>query len=223
MIVAIDGPAGSGKSTVARSVSQQTGFFYLNSGHFYRAVTWLALRSGVQEADERTIVEAARRSGITVEKGRLHIDGVDRETELRSEAVEAWVARHSGFASVREVVNEKLVEIAKGMDVVVEGRDMTTVVFPHADVKIFLDADIDTRARRRCGQFQAESTLEEVRKQIRQRDEYDKTKRHGSLRISPDALYLDTSDLTLDQVCDKVINTVRKMRNHQELQGSHGR
>jgi cytidylate kinase len=121
------------------------------------------------------------------------------------------------------VVNEKLVEIAKGMDVVVEGRDMTTVVFPHADVKIFLDADIDTRARRRCGQFQAESTLEEVRKQIRQRDEYDRTKRHGSLRISPDALYLDTSDLTLDQVCDKVINTVRKMRNHQELQGSHGR
>lgn len=222
MIVAIDGPAGSGKSSVARRCSRETELFYLNSGSFYRAVTWKVLREQIDPSDTEAVVAAARKLHFSVENGELHVDGVVRESELRSEEIEQWVARHSAISEVREVINRHLQRLAGGIDVLVEGRDMTTVVFPHAELKIYLDASVETRANRRFSQYKGSESVETVRRRIVERDSVDRSKEAAPLRVSPDALYLDTSDLTIDQVCAKVINAIRQQRSHQELQSSHG-
>lgn len=222
MIVAIDGPAGSGKSSVAKRCSAETGLFYLNSGSFYRAVTWKVLREQIDPTDERTVVAAARGLDFSVRAGELQVDGVVRESELRTEEIEEWVAKLSSIPEVREIVNRSLRSLAKGLDVLVEGRDMSTVVFPRADLKIYLDASVDTRAKRRYSQYKGSESLETVRQRIVERDEVDRSKEAAPLRVAGDALYLDTSDLTIEEVCAKVISAIQQKRTHQELQSSHG-
>jgi CMP/dCMP kinase len=208
MVVAIDGPAGSGKSTIARTVAERTGMHYLNSGNYYRAVTWKIL-AGADPEDRDAAIRIAQTIEISVEDDLMHVDGREVEALLRSDAVDRWVARHSAIPEVREQVNTRLKAAAHTMDVVVEGRDITTVVFPDADLKIYLDASIHTRALRRFGQGTSRLELEEIEQSIRRRDEIDSTKQYGRLQVAPDALYLDTSHLTIQQVCDKVIENIR--------------
>jgi cytidylate kinase len=222
MIVAIDGPAGSGKSSVARRCSAETGLFYLNSGSFYRAVTWKVLKSGDEPTDRNAVIAAAQSLSFSVSKNELHIDGVIRESELRTDQIEAWVAEHSSIPEVRDAVNRNLRHLAHGLDALVEGRDMSTVVFPEADLKIYLDASLETRARRRFSQYRDAESVETVRQRIVERDEVDRSKEAAPLRVAPDALYLDTSDLTIEEVCAKVVDAILQKRTHQELQGSHG-
>jgi cytidylate kinase len=207
MVVAIDGPAGTGKSTIARTIAERADMFYLNSGSFYRAVTWKVLQFGNPE-DRQTVIRTARDIRISLRLGHISVDGVEVENLLRADDVDHWVARHSAIPEVRDEVNKRLKETATSMDLVVEGRDMTTVVFPDADVKIYLDASIRTRALRRFAQGTSEMTLQQIEESIRRRDEIDKTKEFGRLQISPDALYLDTSHLTIEQVCEKVVANI---------------
>jgi len=207
MVVAIDGPAGTGKSTVARLVAKRTGMFYLNSGSFYRAITWKVLRGGDPE-DSEAVMRVARDIDISISEGRMVVDGRDVEHELRSDSVDQWVARHSALPAVREQVNKRLKMFANTMDVVVEGRDMATVVFPDADLKIFLDASIETRAKRRYEQGTSELSLHEIEQSISRRDHIDKNKEYGRLRMADGALYLDTSHLTIEEVCDKVVANI---------------
>lgn len=204
MVVAIDGPAGTGKSTVSRLVAERTRFFYLNSGRFYRAITWKALSAGTDTRDREALIATARTIDISIVNDQFLVDGTPRDAELHTPAVDREVATVSAIPDVRIAVNQRITRIAGERDIVVEGRDMSTVVFPHAEVKIFLDANPDERARRRLDQ-QPDGDFAAIRAAIVERDRIDRTKEMGSLTQSPDAVYLDTTDLTIEQVCETVI------------------
>jgi cytidylate kinase len=219
MIVAIDGPAGTGKSSVARHVASAAGLFYLNSGGFYRAVTWAALDRGVDGGGGTELLALSKTLQLEIQDGHLTVNGIPRKSELRSQGVDAAVARVSAFPEIRDVVNAHLRRIAGSMDIIAEGRDMTTVVFPDADVKIYLDASLDSRARRRFSELHGSIPLETIRHQIAERDEIDRTKAVGNLKLDPEALYIDSSDLTMNQVCDKVL---RAIRSHKYTTGETG-
>lgn len=214
MIVAIDGPAGSGKSTIARMVAERLGFTYVNSGNIYRAMTLRALRREVDAADADAVMACARAARIEYESGRLFLDGEDAESELHSASVDARVAQLSAIPELRDIVNEHVRRIAGKGDAVVEGRDMTTVVFPEADAKFYLDADVEARSARRYEQGLSSSSLEDIRGNIQMRDVIDKSKSVGALKIAPEALYLDSSHLTIQQVYDKVYGKILHLREH---------
>jgi cytidylate kinase len=210
MVVALDGPAGAGKSSVSRRVAEMAGFAWLNSGSFYRAVTWEVLAKGRDPADRKAVVRTARDIRLTLDgDGGVAVDGRPVEHLLRSDAVDAWVARHSAIGEVRAAVNRRLREIAAEGDVVVDGRDIATVVFPDAEVKVFLDADVATRARRRYAQGSSRMTLEEIERSIAERDQYDRGKAEAPLAVAPGALILDTSHLTIEEVCERVLDAIR--------------
>jgi len=208
MIVAIDGPAGSGKSTIARKVAESLGFVYVNSGNIYRALTLGSLDHGIGLEARSELLEYARGAAIEYRGKRLFLEGRDVEDELHSARVDALVAQLSAIPEIREVVNAHVRKIAGSTDAVVEGRDMTTVVFPDADYKFYLDASAEARAKRRFDQGCSSETLESIRRNIEMRDTIDRQKSVGALKIAPDAYYLDSSDLTIDQVYDKVYGKI---------------
>jgi cytidylate kinase len=212
--VAIDGPAGVGKSTVAKEVARKIGFLYLNSGSFYRAVTLAVLESGSDPEDPERVVSAARAGRFEIRNGSLVLNGKDVEAAIRSDAVDRWVARHSSLPEVREIVNRGLRRLAEGRDVVMDGRDIGTAVFPDAEVKIFLDADVKTRAARRFNQGTSRMALEEIERGIAERDRVDRSKAVGRLDIAKDALYVDTSHLTIQQVCERVNQAILLKKNN---------
>lgn len=209
----MDGPAGTGKSTIARLVAGRRGFTYINSGNLYRAITYGALHAGLDLADESAVVSYAASASLEYRSGKLHLDGVDIEPLLRADEIEARVALLSSIIPVRRIVNTHIRRLAKGLDAVVEGRDITTVVFPDADVKFYIDASVQARAERRFGQGTSLLSLDEIRAAIAARDEIDRNKAEGSLKRSPEAIYLDTSHLTIDQVYEKVDSKIQQQGN----------
>jgi len=221
MIVAIDGPAGVGKSTVARRAAQMVGFRYLNSGSFYRAVTLAVLDRGTPPTDTDAVLGTARGSRLDVVDGAVHLNGRCVEDQLHGDRVDAWVAAHSAIPGVRDVVNRRLRELCAGNDVVVEGRDIGTVVFPDADVKIYLDADPKERVRRRLmevrakGEEIAEAALAE---QMKERDRRDSGRADSPLAQAPDAAYVDSTPLTIEEVEEKILQIVRaRVTNGKEF------
>ena len=214
MVVAIDGPAGVGKSTVARRCAQAVGFLYISSGSFYRAITLAVLGARTPPDDPGAVIAAARTCRMELRDGHLYLDGCDVEDRIRSDSVDAWVAPHSAIPQVREVVNSRLREIAAQGDTVVEGRDIGTVVFPDAELKIFLDADVTTRAARRHEQGTSSLPLAEIQKTIAERDRADRNKPTGRLAAALDALHIDTSHLTIDEVCERVKSAILVSRNN---------
>ncbi len=214
MVVAIDGPAGVGKSTVARRAAERAAFLYINSGSFYRAVTLAVLDAGRDPQDAQGVLETARRCRMELVDGQVFLDGRNVEDSLHSDSVDAWVAPHSAIPGVREVVNARLRELAAGRDAVVEGRDIGTVVFPDAAVKIYLDADVATRAARRHDQGVSGMSLEQIERSIRLRDTVDRDKPTGRLAVAADALRIDTSLLTIDEVCERVGEAILVSRNN---------
>ncbi|MFO8063568.1 MAG: (d)CMP kinase [Spirochaetota bacterium] len=221
MVVAIDGPAGTGKSTVAQYVARALGFLYVNSGALYRAITWRILEEAEDPDNAEDIVAAARDVSVYVDAGSVRVEGVPDERVLYGHRVNRWVSRHSSEPEVRNCVNSRLRELSQERHVVVEGRDITTVVFPDAEVKVYLDAGVETRALRRYEQGLTDETLADIRKSIEARDEGDRAKQEGALRRAPDAVYVDTSHLTIDDVCEKVLDTIQRQEYIQELQGNH--
>ncbi len=217
MVIAIDGPAGSGKSTIARKVAESLGFCYVNSGNLYRALTLRAIRRGLDAKEAEAVLACAREARIEYRSGKLRLDGEEVEELLHSAEVDALVAQVSAIPPLRDIVNAHVRRIAGSLDAVVEGRDMTTVVFPDADLKFFLDASPDSRARRRFEQGVSEASLEEISRNIEMRDAIDRSKSVGSLKIAPDAVYLDSSHLTIQEVYDKVYAKILLIRE------DHGR
>jgi cytidylate kinase len=213
MVVAIDGPAGVGKSSIAVMLAQQSGFSYLNSGSFYRAYTWLHLSEGGKPEDLEQLLATARTYKIDIVDGRLHANGTDIEDHLHTALVDRHVAQISAYPPLREHVNEQLKRIAAALDVIVEGRDITTVVFPDAELKCYFDAEPEIRARRRYNQHPDEASFDEVLAQIIARDEIDRNKPVGSLQVAEDALYIDTSYLTMEQVCEKVLSAIFTLKS----------
>lgn len=214
MVVAIDGPAGVGKSSVARQSAAAAGFQYVNSGSFYRAITLAVLEAGGAPDDRARVLAAARECRLDLRDDGLHMGGRNVEEALRSDLVDAWVAPHSSIPEVRDIVNAMLRKIAAGRDVVVEGRDIGTVVFPQAECKVFLDADEATRAVRRHAQGVSGLSVAGIQRAIAERDRVDRTKQTGRLEAASDALYIDTSHLTIEEVCERVLRAILESKNN---------
>jgi len=209
VVVAIDGPAGAGKSTVARRVAAALGFQYLNSGYFYRAISKAVLDSRRDPDDPKVVVAVASRCRFQVREGELRMNG-EPVSGLQTDTIDRWSPIHSRLPEVRAVVNASLRAMAGRNDLVVEGRDIGTVVFPDAAVKIFLDASLEARARRRFQQGLSGLSMDELRAGLAERDGIDRSKPVGRLQKAPDAVHIDTSDLTIEQVCDRVVEVIRK-------------
>jgi len=212
MIVAIDGPAGVGKSTIAKQIAERTGMYYINSGNLYRAITWQILQEYSDQPPEEPdkLIEIAKNCRVELKSDGFYVNSARVEDYLHTDIVDAWVAQVSSIREIRSIVNTDLREIALNVQSVVEGRDITTVVFPDAKVKVFLDASVETRAKRRYHQGVSELSIKEIEERIRRRDQIDRNKAVGRLEVAEDALYLDTSDLTINQVCEKVIDKIQK-------------
>ena len=210
MIIAIDGPAASGKSTVARAVATRLGFAYLDTGAMYRAVAAEALRLGIATDDATALMHLASGLRIAFENAdgssqptRVLADGRDVTAEIRTPAVDAAVSPVSSVPGVREAMVSVQRELASRCDCVVEGRDIGTVVFPHAELKVYLSASPDERARRRAVDMERlghELTQESVRERLERRDQADSTRQASPLSVAGDAVELDTTGLTVDQV-----------------------
>ena len=209
MKVAIDGPAGCGKSTIARMMADNLGFLYINSGNIYRAVAYLSLREQVSWRDASSMIALMQRHRFDyLPDGSVLVDGDALLRELRSSEVDAIVSQVSAIPEIRREVNLIIRQIADAKNVVSEGRDITTVVFPDAELKIYLDASTQVRAERRYHEKVTELkdhlSIEDIKNNIEMRDKLDKEKPVGALKIAQDAEYLDTSDLTIAQVYEKV-------------------
>ena len=213
MIIALDGPAGCGKSTIAKLLSSRLGFVYINSGSIYRAISLAAIRRNIGLGDEPALIDCAASVSIDCDPdGTIVLDGQKIASELRSAAVDSIVAQVSAIPQIRSIVNSIVRKIAASKDSIVEGRDMTTVVFPDAEAKFYIDASVEERARRRFEQGASTMTREEILENIKMRDQIDKGKKVGALKIAADALYLDTSDLTIEQVYEKVYSKILHLR-----------
>ena len=212
MIVAIDGPAGSGKSTIALKAAAALGFGYLDSGMLYRGISKAVLESGKDPEDAEGVIKIAAECRFQMSADKLLMNG-EPLGGIHTDRIDRWSAIHSRIIEVRKIVNRGIREITGQWDFIVMGRDIGTVVFPDAALKIFLDASIQARAGRRYRQNrQGSSGLseEQIRKRIEQRDTIDREKPFGKLEQAADALYIDTSDLTIDKVCDRVVKEIRK-------------
>ncbi len=210
MVVAIDGPAGVGKSTVAARVAREAGFLYLNSGDLYRSVTRRVLDREKNPGDRERVLEAARGCSFDFREGRLWVDGRPVDSGIHSDGIDHWVSQHASIPEVRAIVNRLLRRIAADRDIVVEGRDIGTDVFPSAELKIYLDARPEIRAGRRFEQGTSRLSRDEIQRQLESRDTSDRNRPVGSLKKSADAIYLDTSDLTIEEVCDRVVREIHE-------------
>ena len=208
MVIAIDGPAGAGKSSVARGVAEALGFTYLDSGAMYRAVALAALREGVDLDDPEAMGALARSLKLGVADGRVALDGEDVSDAIRSAEVTTAASRAAVHPQVREAMVERQRSLIDAGRYVAEGRDIGTVVSPRAPLKLFLTASDEERARRR-----AEQTGEEVGEVLAsqgQRDSRDRERKHGALRPADDAVELDTTGITLDEVVARVVELARE-------------
>lgn len=201
MVIAIDGPAGTGKSTIASIIAEKLKVVFLNSGSFYRALTLALLDSGVDLHSEEDVIDFCKKQSLEYKNSHLFLNGEDVESHLHDDRVSANVAQLSAIVEIRHLVNQRMREITESLSIVCEGRDMTTVVFPNADYKFYLDASLDVQAERRFNQGVSNLSLEEIKESIRKRDEIDKNKKEGALKIAQDAVYIDTSNLTIEDVC----------------------
>jgi cytidylate kinase len=218
LVITIDGPAGSGKSTTARMVAQRLGFLYLDTGAMYRALTVKAMREGLNLENEavlgaladRTEVELVRRD----EGLRTLLDGEDVSEQIRLPEVTARIAPVCRVPHVREVLVRRQRQIGRAArDVVMEGRDIGTVVFPDAELKVYLDANAEERARRRCGELEKQGIkvcFEDVKQDMIERDRRDLEREHGPLRRSEDMLVVDTTNLTIAGQVDRIVQLAQE-------------
>ena len=217
LIIAIDGPVGAGKSTVARLVARRLGYRYINSGAMYRALAWKALEVGFDQDDEEGARRLADAISISLEpsgdRELVLVDGQDVSRQIREQRVEQASSKLSTFASVRRVMVARQREMAAQGGVVMDGRDIGTVVFPDADVKFYLEARLEVRAKRRYLEAQvagAPRSLEELSEEIKVRDARDMGRNASPLRRADDAVTIDTSDLTALQVVDAMEEKIRR-------------
>lgn len=208
VIVAIDGPAGAGKSTVARSVAHRLGYLYIDTGAMYRALGLWAIENGVDLEDLHRLEQLARQARIEFSSGRVFLNGRDVTLAIREPGVSEAASKVAACGAVRRAMREEQRRIAAAHSAVMEGRDIGTVVFPDAQVKIYLDADPSERARRRAAETGQDTAA--VARQIAERDHRDRTRAEAPLAQAPDAEYLDTSGLSPEEVEEAILKLVRK-------------
>jgi cytidylate kinase len=219
LVITIDGPAGAGKSTVAQMLAARLGLTYVDSGATYRAAALKVVKSGVSPEDESTVAESVSHAEIefTVDNGKpaVRLDGRDVTQEIRTAEVTLAAAKVSRLPEVRKKLIALQRRLASGRGVVMEGRDIGTVVFPDAPLKIFLKADVEERARRRLNQDQQEgrtSTLEQTAYDIGRRDQLDAERKISPLVPAADAVEIDSTHLTAEAVVERIIGLARERR-----------
>ena len=210
-IVAIDGPAGSGKGTIAKMLASECNLTYIDTGAMYRAIAYACIQNNIDIAEADKIVELAKNSKIEFIDGKTYLDNGDVSKEIRTMEVTKIVSPISSIVKLREILVDLQRKIAEGYDVIMEGRDITTVVFPNANYKFYLDADVEERARRRFEENKIkgiESTFEEILENIKKRDYNDMHKEVGSLTRTEDSIYIDSTNLSVDEVVEKIKNMI---------------
>lgn len=216
MIIAIDGPAGSGKTTVSKILAKRLKFYSLDTGATYRALTLVALRKKCNLDDIVSLSNLAKSLSIRLEGEKIYLDNEDITEEIRKPIIDRNISKIVSYPEVREVMVGLQRDMAKDKNLVVEGRDITTVVFPNAEFKFYLDADFDIRVERRFKEFLKKKiniTLKEVREDLKKRDEADKNRKFGALKLAEDSVYIDTTDLTIEEVVDKIISYIDARAN----------
>ena len=211
-MVAIDGPAGAGKSTIAQRVAARLGFTYIDSGAMYRAVALWALRQKVDAGDMHRMEQLAMAAEIELPPGRIRLNGEDVTDAIRTPEVSGRASKVAVIPGVRRALVAKQRAMGERASVVMEGRDIGTVVFPDADVKVFLDAAPRERVRRRLEDVRAsgeETSESALAAQIKERDQRDSTRADGPLAQAPDAAYLDSTSLTVEEVEEAILKIVR--------------
>ena len=212
-IVAIDGPAGSGKSTIAKIIAKKFGFTYLDTGAMYRMVTLYILQKGISASEKEKIVESLNEIVLDIQENRFFLNGKDVSEEIRTPEVTGSVSPVSAIREVREKLVDLQREISLGKKVILDGRDIGTVVFPNAELKVFLVASAEERAKRRLKEFSEkgiEINYEEVLKGIVERDHIDSTREESPLKKAEDAIELDTSSLNIEEVVGEISTLVEK-------------
>jgi CMP/dCMP kinase len=225
LIIAIDGPAGSGKSTSAKLIAKKLGYVYIDTGAMYRAITYLALENEAIN-DESQIIELARKCKIDLNyvdgEVIVRLNDVNVSKEIRTAEVNSHVSDVSKISDVRKVLVEKQREMAaKGNGVVMEGRDIGTVVFPNADVKIFLTASLDIRANRRTKEYNANGSkvlMDDIRSNLSNRDKIDSSRDDSPLTKASNAIEVDTTNVTIDEQVNLILEEVKKVAVIKNIQ-----
>ena len=225
LIIAIDGPAGSGKSTSAKLIAKKLGYLYIDTGAMYRAITFLAFENGAIN-DEAKIIELARNSEIKLKYNNgdlvILLNKRNVSKEIRSSDVNVYVSNVSKISAVRKLLVEKQREMGeKGQGIVMEGRDIGTVVFPYADVKIFLTASLDTRADRRAKEYFENGSkviVEDIKNNLSRRDKIDSSRSDSPLIKAPDAIAIDTTSITIDDQVNLIIEQIKKVAQEKNIE-----
>lgn len=220
--MAIDGPASSGKSTVAKIIAKRFGYVYCDTGAMYRSVTWAALENGIDVSDTKQVIDLARQIKITFEPGqpdqRVFVDGHEVTKDIRTEKIAANVSAVAAIPEVRAQMVEQQRQIAQAGGIVMDGRDIGTTVLPDAQVKVFLVASAHERARRRYEENLqkglATQSLDELEAAIKLRDQKDSTRKVSPLTQAKDAILIDTTSLTIDQVVDEISALIKKNQDN---------
>lgn len=211
-IIAIDGPSGAGKGTIAKKVASILNYTYVDTGAMYRCVSLKSLRENISESDEQSIVDLLKKMNIELTNdGKVYMDNEDVSEEIRTVEVTKRVSKISSIIELRKIMKIKQRELANNNNIVMEGRDITTEVFPNADYKFYLDASVEERTKRRYLQNKEkniDSSLEEVKKMIEERDYDDMHRPVGSLTRTDDQIYIDSSDKSIEEVVKIIIDIV---------------
>lgn len=212
-VIAIDGPSGSGKTTIAKLIAKELGFNYLDTGALYRAVALALSSNGIKPEDsDDKLRDIISKNHITFSNGRVFLNSKDVSEDIRSKEIDHYSSVFSARKIVRDFLLHAQRDNALNSDLVVEGRDTTTVVFPDAKKKIFLDASVEERAKRRYLQFRGKGidiSIDESRRNIIDRDKRDSSRDIAPLKIAPSALLVDSSDLSIEQVTKKILDFIR--------------
>jgi cytidylate kinase len=217
VIIAIDGPAGAGKSTVAKLIAKELGFLYIDTGAMYRALTLKVLENKIDISDIARIIELAKNTRVELRNNQFGpqevlVDGKDVTAEIRQPRITQFVSDIAKIKGVREMMLALQRNLAKQGNLVLDGRDIGTVVFPNADKKFYIDAEFNERVRRRYKELTdlgQNVTLKDIESDLRNRDTIDSTRQFAPLKKAEDAIYIDTTDMTVEQVVNELLNYIR--------------
>jgi len=218
MIIAIDGPAGAGKSTVAKILAERLGFLYIDTGAMYRALTLKVLEKGIDIKDSRSIIETAKNTNIDLNNGpdaslKIFLDGQDVTKNIRQPRITKYVSDIAKIKEVRETMLVLQRRLGRQNNAVLDGRDIGTVVFPDAEKKFYIDADFKERVKRRYQELKGlgqDVSLNDVEADLRKRDTIDSTREFAPLKKAEDAVYIDTTNMSIEEVVDKALKEIRR-------------